>query len=436
MLLPEVGRERQARAVAARAVALARGEPPGPVHVNFPFREPLTPAPGAPTAASTPGVIQGSRTLDRAEVAALARSLANARRGVIVCGPQDDPDFPTAVTELGEALGWPVLADLLSQVRCGPHRHDRLITSYDLFLRHPAVLQSLAADSLLRFGATPVSKPLQGYLERSTAHHIVVDTGGWPDPALVANEVVWADATELCVALRAALPPPQPDPDWFPRWRALDAGTRRGLQAALAAEPQLSEPGVFVALAEALPEQAALFLGNSMPVRDADTVLPALDRRIRLLANRGASGIDGVISTALGVAAMASPVVLVLGDISFYHDLNGLLAAKLHGLSATIVVLNNNGGGIFSFLPQAEQAEHFEELFGTPHGLDFAPVAAMYGLDYRVVASASELAAAVRRSIDAPGVQVLEVRTERAANVEAHRRIVAAALNALDPLPR
>jgi 2-succinyl-5-enolpyruvyl-6-hydroxy-3-cyclohexene-1-carboxylate synthase len=169
-----------------------------------------------------------------------------------------------------------------------------------------------------------------------------------------------------------------------------------------------------------------------MPVRDAESVLPASTRRLRLLANRGASGIDGVVSTALGVSAVsAEPVALAIGDISFYHDLNGLLAARLHRLSATVLLLHNDGGGIFSFLPQAEQSEAFEELFGTPHGLDFAAIAPLYDIQYQQVETHSELKAALRASLGAPGVQVIAVRTERAANVARHRALVEAVRAAL-----
>lgn len=445
LLLPELGptAARHARVVAARAVAIAGGDRPGPVHLNVPVREPLLPAAGAPPSATrlatTPTVVAGARTLTREAVASLASDLAEARHGLIVCGPQDDPAFPTAVAQLGATLGWPILADVLSGLRLSEAASDDLITAYDLFLRDPLVAQTLQPDCILRFGATPVSKPLQAFLEQSTGRQIVVDPGDWPDPALVATDIVWADPAGLCAALAATVSAPRPAPDWVARWRALDDAARRALRAALAAEPALSEPGVFASLADTLPDDVVLMLGNSMPVRDAETVLPARRRRIRVLANRGASGIDGVVSTALGIAALERRVVLILGDLSFYHDLNGLLAAKLHGLSATIIVLNNDGGGIFSFLPQAELAEHFEELFGTPHGLDFSSVADLYGVDYRRVAGHDDLVTALHQSLDTPGVTVLEVRTTRDENVTIHRRVVTAVLDALrasESLPR
>ena len=178
-----------------------------------------------------------------------------------------------------------------------------------------------------------------------------------------------------------------------------------------------------------------------MPVRDMDAHLPAGPRSVRVLANRGANGIDGAVSTALGSAAVAGgPVVLVVGDLAFLHDLNALVAARLHGLAATIVLVNNDGGGIFSFLPQASTSArgaglpaHFEELFGTPHGIDVGPIVAALGGEHRRVAP-GELHEALAPSIGAPGVRVLELRTDRAANVELHRQAAAAVAAALDDL--
>jgi 2-succinyl-5-enolpyruvyl-6-hydroxy-3-cyclohexene-1-carboxylate synthase len=188
--------------------------------------------------------------------------------------------------------------------------------------------------------------------------------------------------------------------------------------------PDLSEPRLFAELADLLPSGATLVAGNSMPVRDLDTFFPGSTRAIRFLANRGASGIDGVVSTALGASAVSpGPLLLVIGDLSMYHDLNGLLAAKQHQLRATIVLVHNDGGGIFSFLPQAQDPEHFEQLFGTPHGLDFRPAAKMYGLSYQRPTCWEAFRSAVQRSLDAPGVKLIELRTERRTNVELHRRL-------------
>ena len=204
----------------------------------------------------------------------------------------------------------------------------------------------------------------------------------------------------------------------------------------LAALEEPFEGAPYPILADALPDGATLWAGNSMPVRDLDAWLPATDRAITVRSNRGANGIDGVVSTALGSAAVAcGPVALVVGDVSFLHDLDALVAARLHGLSATVVLVNNDGGGIFSFLPQAQPGaavpgtglpEHYEELFGTPHGIDVAPIVAALGGEHRRVGGHADLGDAIRDSVGRPGVRVIELRTERARNLELHREVAAA----------
>ncbi|MBI3246409.1 MAG: 2-succinyl-5-enolpyruvyl-6-hydroxy-3-cyclohexene-1-carboxylic-acid synthase [Deltaproteobacteria bacterium] len=435
MPLPDATEEtvRYARTIACRAAATARADGAGPVHINFPFREPLIPnrqqAPSTDCVGPSVAIVRTPRRPDRAELADLAADVRAVRRGLIVCGPQDDLQFPPAVARLAEALDWPLLADPLSQTRCGGHHNRCIIDSYDAFLRTEEVARLLAPELVLRFGATPVSKPLLQYLQRHAAcRQILIDGGdGWHDPALTASEVRYTHPRLLCETLLSALPAgPQPSRvnAWKDRWVMVGERTRATLQAHLRQSADFSEPRVFVELGDLLPPGATLVAGNSMPVRDLDTFFPGNSQTVRFLANRGASGIDGVVSTALGVSAVSpGPMLLTIGDLSFYHDLNGLLAAKQHQLRATIVLLQNDGGGIFSFLPQAQDQEHFEELFGTPHGLDFRPAAEMYGLDYQRPADWEEFRTAVRRSLDAPGVTLIEVRTERRANVELHRRL-------------
>ncbi|HEY5640240.1 MAG TPA: 2-succinyl-5-enolpyruvyl-6-hydroxy-3-cyclohexene-1-carboxylic-acid synthase [Dehalococcoidia bacterium] len=435
--VPESGEDavRYVRSLACRATALARSDSPGPVHVNLPLREPLLPATGiAPMGRDGDGqppyigVRQAARRPDPADLADLAPQLRTAKRGLIVCGPRDDTDLPEAVMLLAHELGYPVLADPLSQVRCGPHHDHLVVDAYDAFLRDEEAAGALAPEVVLRFGAAPTSKPLLHYLKQHAhARQVLVDESGWNDPALVASDIIQSAPSSFCRTLLAALPPAkerQTHDEWACRWQELNEQARSGLVARLSVDPGVSEPGVLAELADLLPPGATLFAGNSMPVRDLDAFFPGGARPIRFLANRGASGIDGVISTALGVAAVSSePTVLVIGDLSFYHDMNGLLAAQRFGLRATIVLLNNDGGGIFSLLPQAEDPEHFEELFGTPHGLDFRHAAEMYGLGYRLVELREDFRAVMQESMASDGVTVLEVRTDRRANAQLHREL-------------
>ena len=436
MPLPEggPGAVRYARAAANRAIADSMAALRGPIHVNFPFREPLIPVsenrvPVEVPAGPSVSVTQGPQTLAPSDAVALATDLRRARRGLIVCGPQDDPAFPDAVVRLGRTLQFPVLADVLSQVRRGAHATN-VVDSYDAFLRDPRITGELAPDIVLRFGATPVSKPLQQYLQGLSCSRqlLIAPADDLHDPALVATDRVQVDPSTFCdVMLPRLTKLGEPDDsllEWWLKWERVNRQARSVLKACLTDNSTLSEPRVFDELDTVLPPGATVFAGNSMPVRDLDSFFSADSRALRFLANRGASGIDGVVSTALGVSSVsAEPCLLVIGDLSLYHDMNGLLAARQHGLRATIVVLHNDGGGIFSFLPQAEAVASFEKLFGTPHGLDFRHAAELYGLDYCEVEEPPEFRVAVEESFARPGVSMIVVHTNREANVHLHRRM-------------
>ncbi len=477
LALPEATPDalRYIRTVACRAAATAWASPAGVVHLNFPFREPLVPLPitvpfddqdreayeGRANGQPYVAVAAAPRIAAPATLSMLAVELSQINRGLIVAGPQTDPAFPAAVARLSAALGYPILADPLSQVRCGAHDRRNVIDGYDAFLRDAAVAERLAPELILRFGALPTSKPLMLYLQQHLhARQILIDSdGGWNDPARVAAEVIHANATLFCeslVSMMEEISPPrrkdsfsdtsrlrgsnslvERDADtsaaWLETWREVNCLTRQAIAANLEALDELFEGRVFAELAGCLPEGALCWASSSMPVRDLDTFFPGSDCAIRFLANRGANGIDGVVSSALGASAGGGgPLVLVIGDIAFYHDLNGLLIAKLQQLNATIILLNNDGGGIFSFLPQAAHPEHFEQLFGAPHGLDFRPAAELYGAAFNSVTTWAEFQAAVKEGLGSDRLTIVEVRTERRRNVELHRAIWAAVKETLE----
>ncbi len=437
------------RWVAGRAVAVAAAGPAGPVQVNVPFREPLLPdgpldapagdAPPAPFVTVT----SGRRMLDSAALEQLAGRLASARRGLILAGPDDDPALPPALARLARATGFPIIADSLSGLRTGPHDRGLVVGRADQLVRPGPWIDGHEPDLVVRTGAMPTSKPIVELLARVRPELLILDgDAGWREAALVPATFVHADPAATADALARALgtAPSPTAAGWTADWLAADRAAGDAMDSWLAALDEPFEGLPFAVLAEVLPDGAVLWASNSMPVRDLDGWLPSTDRALTIHSNRGANGIDGVISTALGSAAVGSaPVALVVGDIAFLHDLNALVAARLHGLSATIVLVNNDGGGIFSFLPQAQPAaalagsglpEHYEELFGTPHGIDVGPIVTALGGEHRIVGHA-DLAPAVTDSLARPGVQVLELRTDRGRNVELHREastIVARAL--------
>jgi 2-succinyl-5-enolpyruvyl-6-hydroxy-3-cyclohexene-1-carboxylate synthase len=276
---------------------------------------------------------------------------------------------------------------------------------------------------------------LATYLQRHAAAQQVLIAADetWNDPDLAASTLVYADAAAFCEALTAALPAQSSRSEWLTAWQAAETATLAVHSTALADDDSVSEASVIADLAAMLPDGATLFAGNSMPVRDLDSFFPAGPRSHRFLANRGASGIDGVVSSAMGAAAAgAGRLVLVIGDLSFYHDSNGLLAARRFGLDVTIVLVNNDGGGIFSFLPQAMGGESFEALFGTPHGLDFEPLGHLYGIPYRCAKTREAYRAALAESFATTGPAITEVRTERTENVALHNRVWDAVARALE----
>jgi 2-succinyl-5-enolpyruvyl-6-hydroxy-3-cyclohexene-1-carboxylate synthase len=445
---------RYARALSARAVATAAGTPAGPVHLNFPFREPLLPSPiespSGPSAGDAlawngrPGgepwvkATRSSILPHEETIARLASLLRASAKPLMVCGPQHDEGAAGPIGDLACAAGAPLLADPLSQARWGAHDRTNLIDRYDAILRHPRAAEVLAPDFILRIGAVPTSKALFQWIERQTsARLVVVDAARWPDPSLAAHEIVRADARGLCESLLTMLKDVERSQEWLQRWQSANDIAGGALVEYSGSLNEPFEGSVLAEIVACLPDRATLFASSSMPVRDLDTFGEGDARSIRVLANRGANGIDGVVSSALGAAAAmrdtdAGPLVLAIGDIAFYHDMNGLLAAKLHSLDATIVVINNDGGGIFSVLPQAVNGKHFEKLFGTPHGLGFSAAAELYGATYTLAADMEALRSGVAAGVRGKGLHIVEMRTERGRNVVLHREAVSAVSRALD----
>ncbi|MFJ8264325.1 2-succinyl-5-enolpyruvyl-6-hydroxy-3-cyclohexene-1-carboxylic-acid synthase [Peribacillus asahii] len=429
MALPEQTAEmtNYARTVGARAVATAALSPAGPVHLNFPLREPLVPdmkkAKEYRKESSAVLIEDGVRTLAQSHVKALASTLTEAKRGIIVVGELKDDSVSEAIVALSEQLAFPILADPLSLLRSGTHKQEQIIETYDTFLRDDIAKERLNPDLVLRFGAMPVSKALLLFLKKHhSAKHLVVDDGaGWREPAGLATNMIYSEVSTFCSDMLNQLSGIR-DVTWLQRWQAVNTATKEALYS-LRDDAELSEGKLFLLLNELMPTHSTLFVGNSMPIRDLDTFFFNNEKQIRTLANRGANGIDGVVSTALGVSTVSEHTVLAIGDLSFYHDMNGLLAAKLQKQNMTIVLINNDGGGIFSFLPQANEKEYFELLFGTPHGLDFAHAAALYGAKYNKVTNWEEFGQVFTQSFTIPGLKVIEVPTERESNLVKHREL-------------
>lgn len=407
--------------LAARAVAESRWPRPGPVHLNLPFREPLLPADDAacepPDSPARPIVFTPPRRLPDAQgIDRLAREMST-RPGVIVCGGADyPPSFADAVSALAAQLDCPILAEPLSNLRFGAHDRSRLCVRYDAFLRRPDFVAAQRPRWLLRFGAFPVTRTLQNWLAAvAVDQHIVVapDTR-WPDPLHATTALLQADPEALCDALREAAPQPA-SAQWCAAFLRAESAARAAAQGWRKREN--FEGALIPALLERLPAGHRLFCGNSMAIRDLDAFSGSDNKALKIFGNRGASGIDGNVSTAAGIA-LSGPTVALLGDLSCAHDIGGL--ATLRGLNLVVVVINNGGGGIFDYLPQASLPE-FERAWLTPSTIDFAHAALAWQIPHQRVDSLATFSAALDSALAAGGPRFIEVVVDRAQSVAQHR---------------
>jgi 2-succinyl-5-enolpyruvyl-6-hydroxy-3-cyclohexene-1-carboxylate synthase len=368
-----------------------------------------------------------------AEIAACARQ---QRRGVICVGPLDaPPELGRVAARLAHLTGWPILAEPTSQLRRGPHTADApIIGSSDLFLRDTGLATRLAPELVLQLGDAPTSKAQRLWLEQEVPEQrIHVDPDGiWHDPSHRASQFVRAEPLALCSALVETLESGRFERvanGWLEDWLEAERQSQAAVARVLDEDPRLLEPRAVREIAASCPDDALLYVSNSMPVRDLDAFLPVDTPRLRVLCNRGANGIDGVTSSALGAAAAGvGRVLLLTGDLAFVHDMGGLLAARRNDVRATIVVLDNDGGGIFSYLPIATHGESvaFEEHFRTPHGIDLTPLAQSLGADTTRIESAQHLRAELKASWNSAGLSVLVVPIDRERSLAQHREIIRA----------
>ena len=451
----EVAALRHLRSVGSRAVASALGLPAGPVHINAPFEKPLEPTPvagdippevaidpasvgrtGAPWTRISPTVTK----LADADAQAVADRLARAERPLLVAGPSPHAAaLGPALVRLAGQGGIPLLADPLSGGRFG-HSHGAVrVSHHDLFLKDARVREALEPDLIIRVGPAPTSGPLVRWLESlDHVEQIVIDgVGRWKDHQAVAMHMIRAHgptALEV-IASRVDLPAPA---EWRRRWQVVDEAA--GAAAFQAPGPR-HEGHIAAALVGALPEGTPFFVSSSMPIRDVDGWGGSQEKVLPAYGNRGASGIDGIVSTALGVAAgSGKPAVALLGDLAFLHDSNGLLASREPDVDVLFVLINNDGGGIFHMLPVREFDPPFERLFGTPHGLDLAALSACYGIMHRTVdleamadradGGLDVLDSLFERELGGSGTRVLEIRTRREENRIGHEAGAKAAVDA------
>lgn len=371
---------------------------PGPVHLNLPFREPLLPADPMIPADIPPLVTLAAPrpAVDTAQLTDLARRIAG-RPGVIVCGETSaDPELPSALTDLARKLACPILAEPLSGLRFGPHDPSHLCVRYNRWLESTGARQIAPAEWVIRIGAFPVTRNLQNYVANITATHALFDP--WPrrvDPTHRITHLVRAEPSSACRALLQAITTEGPS-DWLPAFIAQEE------QAAAS-----GETSHISVLMDETPEGTALFVGNSLAIRQLDSLSGQAAKTIHCHANRGASGIDGNISTVAGIAAAHGRTVALIGDLTCQHDIGGLALAR--GRDLVIVVINNGGGGIFDLLPQHTLPE-FEQGWRTPQNVDFASAAAAFGISHMLAKSNDELRHALRHAQGIGGPHMIELK--------------------------
>ncbi|MDT4036658.1 2-succinyl-5-enolpyruvyl-6-hydroxy-3-cyclohexene-1-carboxylic-acid synthase [Staphylococcus hominis] len=377
----------------------------GPIHFNLPFREPLTPDLEMTENLKSEHKIlpHYQKNIDIQDI----KNILKDKKGLIIVGDMQHQAVDQILT-YATIHDLPILADPLSQLR--KYNHPNVITTYDLLYRSHL---NIDADFIIRVGKPVISKKLNQWLTRTNAFQILVQNNDkidvFPTPPHISYEISANDFFRSLVN-----EPTVNRKDWIERWQSIEAQSRKAITQHMS---QATDESVFVStLIQKLTKDDALFVSNSMPIRDVDNLL--FDSEVEVYANRGANGIDGVISTALGMA-VHKKVTLLIGDLAFYHDMNGLLMAKLNDIHINVVILNNDGGGIFSYLPQKTAAEqYFERLFGTPTGLNFEYTAMLYDFSFKRLDNITDFS---QVSFSNMNSYIYEILTNREDNLEQHQ---------------
>jgi 2-succinyl-5-enolpyruvyl-6-hydroxy-3-cyclohexene-1-carboxylate synthase len=420
------------------AVARCRHGHPGPVHLNQMFREPLAPGRGKHAVvtwqqaaghwwhSNTPWTVypEPSATDDLKSIAGV---IAKARRGIVVGGSTRMASDSKIMLGVAEELGWPLLPDIRSGLRLGGE-HSHIVYMADQILLSENLAAELAPDVILHLGGRITSKRIQHFINRSPAKIIVVNE----DPSRQDPE---HRVSLRVIAKPSVFPCPNKTPSsWRNKWKRADATAQAAWDDYQRRHPHLTEPFVAACVSRQLPPSHGLILGNSMPVRDMEMYGERRPYQVAVDCNRGMSGIDGNIATAVGFAeGLRRPVTLVIGDLAFLHDSNSLALVRRSEYPLVIVVINNDGGGIFSFLPVAGATRHFESCFGAPHGMEFGHAAAQYDLAYSRPKTPDEFSKTYGDWVDSSRRGIIEVQTDRAENLREHRRIQATIRSQLDP---
>ncbi len=424
---------RRLQQAALRAVEISTIKDCGPVHLNFPFRKPLEPFTFTAEIdsllikeidKSIKKIKPSKNRLDSVKLRRTKRFkeivdlIIQEEEGLIIAGPMDyNSNLRKLLNSLSSLSGYPIIADASSHLRFNITKNqNNVISNYHAFLRSSQLSNTLNPKLILQFGRTPTSTSLKDFLKNCNAQHFLVNEfGDLFDPLRKAKAVIKYNPAEFIQELMNTLAESKfklKDLNWLGNYKSANLLSEKIKSQIINKAAYPNEPGVITNLLKGLPNKAHLLIGNSSPIRDFDNFAPVMDKVITVHINRGASGIDGITSTALGIAQLKEPAFLLTGDLSFLHDLNALAAAKNYTAGLTVILINNNGGGIFNSLPVSKDKSILNEYFLTPHNLNLKKITTSFGVDYKLVKSWEEFSAEIKKSGKKKAVSVLEIKTD------------------------
>lgn len=439
---PIARRIKHIKVVARRAVYESLIRAKGPVHLNFPFRKPFEPDTFTDDVNQEILELANELSFDKEEFfkeddknisnekwfIEIFNHLKNHEKGLIIAGPENyDPAFHKKCQELSMELGYPILADGASQLRFGGHDKNNVLSNFEGFLRSEYFVSNNKPDIILQFGRTITSKALDIYLEKcSAARFMINEFGDWFDPSNKATAAIACKPFLFCEKMLEIIRSEKIERKingWLNIFLEAEKISNSIKDEIINESDFLNEARIIPEIVKDLPENSHVMISNSMPIRDFDYFAGNINKNITIFNNRGASGIDGIISTALGIAADCNkPTFLITGDLAFYYDLNGLLAAKKYSLPLIIILINNNGGGIFEVLPISKYKDVFDEFFLTPHFLDFSYFVKAYSGNYSLIKDWETFHETFFSALNANNFSVLEIKTDSVESLKLRKK--------------
>lgn len=433
--------------LATRAYQISTIEDKGPVHLNFPFRKPLEPFTNTDEVTKSITKIKPQRfAKDKSNYIAsyvkqfkkIVDEIIEFDRGIILVGPMDyDREIISRINKLSAFLKYPIIADGLSQLRFGTSNNEKnIFSNFNSIFHSEKFIHKHDPDIILQFGRTPTSSTLEKFLsETNASRYLINHYGDKFDPSRNAKAILAIEPKGFCESLQSQLKTkkmPRKKNGWLNDFIKAEEISINIKSKIIERTKYLNEPSIITEIIKNLPSGSNIFIGNSLPIRDLDNFLANTSKRIRIHFNRGASGIDGVTSTALGIAVIKKSTVLITGDLSFLHDLNSLSIAKRYSIPIIIILVNNNGGGIFESLPIAQKVNRFREYFVAPHNLDFSGIVKSFEIEYQLITNRSELSFHLNKSMNKKYTSVYEIRTNAIKSTELRKKYFNAVKEKLD----